>query len=251
MRYVFDGSYAGFLCCVFESFERKEKNVNPVPNDQFQPGIFADSREIVTTLEKATRVSKGLQQHCGKAAANFYKAFLSEDTTGWQAIFNIITTIFREGDAILGNYGNTDVLYFSQTLTKVNRERHRMQAFIRFQKTTDGMYVSVVEPDFNVLPLLSDFFKKRYADQPWLIYDAKRKYGLLYNKTSVCEVQLSPAEKNALITHTVIELDEKEEAFSQLWKTYYKSTNIIARKNMKLHLQHVPRRYWKYLTEKQ
>ncbi|WP_317126561.1 DUF4130 domain-containing protein [Chryseobacterium nematophagum] len=25
---------------------------------------------------------------------------------------------------------------------------------------------------------------------------------------------------------------------------------IIERKNLKLHIQHVPRRYWKYLTEK-
>src|SRR5690606_39662819 len=37
---------------------------------------------------------------------------------------------------------------------------------------------------------------------------------------------------------------EAEEKFQQLWKQYFKSTNIVERKNDKLHLQHVPKRYW-------
>ena len=43
-----------------------------------------------------------------------------------------------------------------------------------------------------------------------------------------------------------------EAKWYQHWldKNYFKSTNIVARKNTKLHTQHVPKRYWKYLTEK-
>lgn len=65
------------------------------------------------------------------------------------------------------------------------------------------------------------------------------------------EVKLSPEEKHALTTDTVITLDKKDEHFQNLWKRYYQSTNIEARRNMKLHLQYVPKRYWKYLVEKQ
>lgn len=32
---------------------------------------------------------------------------------------------------------------------------------------------------------------------------------------------------------------------------HFKSTNITERKNTKLHVQHIPKRYWRYLTEKQ
>ncbi|HCV81945.1 MAG TPA: DNA metabolism protein, partial [Zunongwangia profunda] len=45
-------------------------------------------------------------------------------------------------------------------------------------------------------------------------------------------------------------LHENEISFQKLWKSYFESTNIKSRKNTKLHLQHVPKRYWKYLTEK-
>ena len=45
-------------------------------------------------------------------------------------------------------------------------------------------------------------------------------------------------------------LAEAEPDYQVLWKSYFDSVNIPERKNMKLHLQHVPRRYWKYLSEK-
>ena len=44
--------------------------------------------------------------------------------------------------------------------------------------------------------------------------------------------------------------DEDEELYQTLWKQYFESVNIKARKNMKLHIQHVPKRYWKNLVEK-
>jgi len=252
MHYLFDGSYTGFLCCVFESFERKEFDVTPVTDVSFQNAFFTESRQIPADAGRAARVHAGLQNKCGKAAASdFYRVFLSEDPQAWYAAFHIIRKIFREGPTILNNYGDADLLFFSQTLKKVGRERHRMQAFVRFKKSSDGLYVSVVAPDFNVLPLLAGFFRNRYADQSWLIYDAKRKYGLLYDKRHITEVTLTEAEKNGLsITTAAVTLDEQEAAYERLWKSYYQSTNIVSRRNMKLHLQHVPKRYWKYLPEK-
>jgi len=44
---------------------------------------------------------------------------------------------------------------------------------------------------------------------------------------------------------------KQEFEFQTLWQDYFKSTNIVSRKNMKLHIRHVPKRYWKYLSEKQ
>ena len=42
-----------------------------------------------------------------------------------------------------------------------------------------------------------------------------------------------------------------ETDYQELWKAYFKSVDIPERRNLKLHLQHVPKRYWKYLVEKQ
>lgn len=254
MNYIFDGTYHGFLCCVFVNFERKDTDVQlqVEGEDASQADLFAEHRLIFTDLVKAQRVQTGLNKILRKSKAmDFFRVFLSEDRKAWAASFNIICQLFSGQAQILENYGDAEVLYFAQTLKKVSRERHRMKAFVRFSKSSDGLFFAVVEPDFNVLPLIVPFFKNRYADQSWLIYDVKRKYGLLYDKKSVMEVQLSPEEKQALTTDAVISLDEKDAHFQTLWKRYYQSTNIEARRNMKLHLQYVPKRYWKYLVEKQ
>ncbi len=253
MNYVFDGSYAGYLTGMFECFERREWKAVPVVADQFQESIFGnDYRRITTDPAKAKRVSIGLVTRLGKEGAeDFYRNFLSEDPKAWQTGYTLMQQIFTHGPEVLKNFGDAGVLYFAQTLKKVGRERHRMKAFIRFSKSADGLFFSIVEPDFNVLPLIVAFFKNRYADQAWLIYDAKRNYGLLYDKIAVKEVQLSQEETGEMERSSLsIALDERDELFKRLWKQYFKSTNIEARRNMKLHLQHVPKRYWKYLVEK-
>jgi probable DNA metabolism protein len=45
-------------------------------------------------------------------------------------------------------------------------------------------------------------------------------------------------------------LSEDEILFQRLWKQYFRSICIDQRLNLKLHRQKVPKKYWKYLTEK-
>ena len=148
------------------------------------------------------------------------------------------------------NYANADVLLLQQVSRKVAREKHRMEAFVRFQLTKDDLYYAMIQPDYNVLPLISKHFTSRYADQKWLIYDSLRKYGLYYDLHKTVEVQLNFEidVNNKTLLHTIH--DEKEELYQKLWHQYFTSVNIVARKNMKLHIQHMPKRYWKNLVEK-
>lgn len=253
MTYVFDGTYLGFLTAVFERFDHKHTEaIQLCTADSFMPTFFGNAFDVVTNKAKAERVIAGLERIDKSIINEFYKAFLSEDTEVWNAVFNIIQQLFLGNSTILQNFGDANVLQYDHALTKIRRESHRMKAFIRFQKSSDGLFYALVEPDFNVLPLIADFFKKRYADQSWLIYDLRRKYGIFYNLHQVNEVELSKEDTQQLqIQTTPITLDEKEQHFQELWKQYFKSTNIAARKNMKLHIKNVPKRYWKFLVEKQ
>jgi len=108
----------------------------------------------------------------------------------------------------------------------------------------------VIEPDFNVLPLIGDHFEKRYAAQNWMIYDLRRHYGLYYDQQKT-EFITCTADMHTRLRQQVSDaLSTEEDHYQRLWKDYFSSVNIPERRNMKLHLQHVPKRYWKYLTEK-
>jgi probable DNA metabolism protein len=252
IQYAFDGTYIGFLTCIFESFSRKDQHVILTLENSELSLLFQEEIQIISDKERAERVLKGIKKAAGANIAwDIFQVFLSEDPKAWNASFQIIKQIFIGKTDILNNYGDPDVLYFSQTLKKVSRERHRMKAFVRFSKDNTGVYHALIEPDFNVIPLIIDFFRKRFADQPWLIFDVKRKYGVYYNLKSVEEVKLEEhISKDQTLPVLSIEIDEKDQLYAKLWQSYFKSTNIEARKNLKLHLRHVPKRYWKYLVEK-
>ena len=252
--YVFDGSLEGLLTAIFDSYERKAVHVKVVSCDFYMPDVFQESHKVISEDSKANRVWKGLRKKLDADwMKRFYNSFLSEQPELFQDLFDFAHYIFDNPAGAETNFGNACVLSVSQMERKVHREKHRMEAFIRFQQTADGIFYAHIEPDFNVLPLISDHFRKRYADQKWIIFDLKRKYGLFFDLEKVNEITFDfTAEMSSnLNTLPAQVLDPKEELYSLLWKDYFRSTNIPARKNMKLHIQHVPKRYWKYLSEKQ
>src|SRR5215213_3603788 len=103
-----------------------------------------------------------------------YRAFLSEENGIEHVLLQYAQYAFSKKQSIESDYFNPAVLTVVQTSKKVYREKHRMEAFIRFQLTADGLFYAICQPDFNVLPLIEKHFKSRYADQRWLIYDSKR-----------------------------------------------------------------------------
>lgn len=252
MDYIFDGSLAGLLSAVFEWFERKPGPIRLHTTAAYQPDAFTPALHITADPGKAGRVWKGLQARLPKDwMRRYYCAYLSELDTAYTALFEFSCYIFSSPPGAQHNYGHPDVLLLSQTARRVEREKHRMEAFIRFQHTADGIFYCGIEPDFNVLPLLLKHFRDRYAAQRWIIYDLKRKWGLYYDLEKTEEITMDLQEQALSGPEAAGLLNEKEELYALLWKDYFKSTNIPARKNTKLHVRHVPKRYWKYLTEKQ
>ncbi|AOM75962.1 TIGR03915 family putative DNA repair protein [Pedobacter steynii] len=251
MLYVIDGSLESLLCAVFEWFERKPGKIILQLEKNHQPDAFTAAFHVHNDIKKADRVWAGLKKKLNTSwMRRFYCTFLSESAQAYSSLFEFTCYIFSNPAGSEDNYGNTYVLAVAQTARKVEREKHRMEAFIRFQHSVDGIFYCGVEPVFNVLPLIMNHFKNRYADQEWIIYDLKRHYGMYYNLEKVEEVSFNPDEEKNLNKKTGELQDAKENLYATLWQDYFKSTNISARKNTKLHVQHVPKRYWKYLTEK-
>lgn len=248
---VYDASFDGLLTCVFTVYELKLDKVNICPQHQHQEQLFGAILEITTDKEKADRVWKKIKEKTkGIEAYKLYAAFLSELPQIENHLLTAMQYIINSKKQVGSDYSHSSILEISKIAKSVGREKHRMEAFVRFKLTKDGIYFANIEPDFNVLPLISKHFKNRYADQQWIIYDIKRKYGLYYDLNKVEIIHLDFA-KNFDFTKTSSDVFAVEELeFQQLWKDYFKSTNIESRKNTRLHVQHVPKKYWKYLSEK-
>ncbi|GAB0155351.1 TIGR03915 family putative DNA repair protein [Chryseobacterium sp. Alg-005] len=247
---LYDGTFDGLLTAIFEFFEYRYKDVEIISKEKFvQENMFAGIHEVITQHDKAERVLKKLEKNIGKSGVHqLLKVFLSEDTELEKLILSAVRQSIQHPDEnILQNYADQDILKISRICKSVDRERHRMTAFVRFEKMQDGVFFAKIDPDFNVIPLIRKHFKDRYQDQKWMIYDLRRNYGILYDLQD-CDF-FYPEEKLNLNQYQE-KFHDEEQNYQKLWQRYFVKTNIVERKNLKLHIQHVPKRYWKYLTEK-
>jgi len=249
-RLFYDGTFEGLLTAVFEVYERKLGIVKLEKNELHNSALFQDVLKVFTDDTRAARVLKGLKQKISPIGLQrLYAAHLAGLPDEESNLLGYIRHAFDAPQNIEEDYGNRYVLRVSEIVRMVRREKHRMEAFVRFQKLKDETYYAAIEPDINVLPLLIRHFRNRYTDQKWIIYDIKRKYGIFYNLHDTEYISLDFSDVAAPGT-MLSAYSEDEVIYQHLWKNYFKSVNIASRKNTKLHVRHIPKRYWKYLTEK-
>jgi probable DNA metabolism protein len=246
---IYDGSFEGLLTAVFEIYEHKLQHVKVQKGEWLSMALFEDVIKVVTDQSRAGRVLQKLQQKLTPAGLQrLYAAHMAGMDNEDDMLIGYIRYVIDSNQNVEEDYGNKYVLRLADVLRMIRREKHRMEAFIRFQKLQDETYYSAIEPDFNVLPLLAKHFKNRYTDQKWIIYDMQRNYGLFYNLFEVEFITLDFA--TARPDNVISSYTEDEGLYQNLWKNYFKSVNIPARKNTKLHMRHIPKRYWRFLTEK-
>ena len=258
---LYEPSFEGWLSAVFYVYEHKlqhEPTLQLSAQDDYVPSLIAQAVSVDTNEEKAERVLVRLNKLLGRSGMrNILWGFLSEKKDIGTTLFQVIKyAIDYPSRQIMQDLGRLEVLELVQTVKSVARERHRMEAFVRFEHTTDDIYFARVAPDFNVLPLIGEHFRQRYQDQHWAIYDLNRGYGIYYDKS--LSTPSRPAELQTItdLDDTVIRNpasihSDDEQRYQKFWQGYFTNVNIKERKNARLHKQYLPQRYWKYLSEKQ
>ena len=237
--FVYDKTFEGLLTAVFDAYSRHSFPDLLLAEGEPFPLFYDEAVTICTDAAKVDRVWKGLQKR------------LSAMAEADMLLFRYIRKAIDAPRTIELNFGDPDVLEVSKVWKKVTNERLRVIQFLRFQKAADGTFFAAVKPVYNVLPLTLPHLKDRFADQCWLLYDLKREYGYYYDLKEATEVRFEEKEAHllsGLLGEELMDADEK--LFQQMWKTYFKSIAIKERLNPKLHRQHMPARFWKYMPEK-
>ena len=258
---LYEPSFEGWLSAVFYVYAHKlqdDVSLQLTAQDCYVPSLIAQATSVDTDGDKAERVLVKLNTLLGRSGLrNILWGFLSEKYNIGSILFRVVKyAIDYPSRSVMDDLGNLNVLELVQTVKSVGREKHRMEAFVRFEHTVDDIYFARVEPDFNVLPLIGEHFRQRYQDQHWAIYDIRRGFGIYYDKS------LSTPSRPAAL-QTITDLDdavlrnpasihsEDELRYQKFWQGYFTNVNIKERKNPRLHKQYLPQRYWKYLSEKQ
>lgn len=252
--FTFDNTFEGLLSCVFFAYEQKISPSIIISDLEQKPLFFDFSYHIITEEERCNRVWKRLENILSPFARRMlFSVWLSELPESNMLLFRYICKNIDAPSSIEMNFGDPDVITVSKIAKKVCSEARKIIQFVRFQQTKDNIYFAPVAPLYNVISMSTKHFRKRFDDQQWIIYDTKRHVGLYYDLREINEVTFDQSVLNSFTSGLLNEnkASETEVFFRDMWKTYFEHLTIKERLNLKLQRQHMPVRFWKYITEMQ
>ncbi len=242
LHYIFDGSFEGMLTAIYEAYYSGSSPDGIYEDNNYQQSLEATVYIVETNAEKARKVFDSIKYKISEQALKtVYYTFLSELNEAPTCIYQYLRLGYKLGARIDGYLQNDWVRKTEFIKQKVFSENHLMLGLLRFELLDNGIYYAGYNPTYNITALLAVHFKDRLADQHWIIHDTRRGVCAVYDKHEWILTYITDDFK--------VTLCEKELLFQELWKRFYKAICIEERKNHRLRKQHMPVRYWKYLSE--
>lgn len=245
----YDGSFDGLLSAVFHIYAAKiPPQQAHLTTNAAQTDLFGSQTVIATDAAHAGRVFARLEQTVGRRGMHkLLHGFLSNHADMPDTFLRIVSLIVSAPPRRnpLADYGHPDIMQWAYWIKAVSREKHHMEAFVRFEEYENGLFLAQIEPRYDVIPLILPHFCRRYPQQYWAIYDNGRGYGAVWHQQTLSRISELDTQSDSLNPAAA------EAQYQKLWRRYFQSTTIRSRINPKLHRQQMPARYWRYLTEKQ
>lgn len=167
-------------------------------------------------------------------------AICHRDAGTWGVLYRVLWRIHAGERSLLAHPLDDDVVTLRGLVKSVQRDAHKMKAFVRFRKVVEAAghesFIAYHRPEHRIVRLVAPFFARRFGVMRWAI---------LTPCGSACwdGVQLGfgpPAGRRAAPTGDALE---------ELWRTYYASVFNPARANPRAMSREMPRKYWSTLPE--
>ena len=240
--YVYDGSYNGFLCCVFESVYSRKMPFDIVTADN-EPITLYDKCSIFTDTEKAERVLKSIPKKISYEALRLIETvFCSCMQQKELHMLRFLIRGYRVGARILKMLGDQDVAPLLKAERHLLSEAHLLKGFIRFADY-GGALAGIITPKNYILPFIAKHFVQRYENEDFMIFDKTNKAALVYHN-----------RRSEIISVESIEfppVSHEEGRYQTLWKRFYDTVAIESRINPRCRMTHMPKRYWENMPEMQ
>jgi len=240
IAYIYDGSFEGLLCCVYESYYQKELPSLIFSFSEEQSTLFP-IKEIETDVFNAQKVEDSIKNKISGEAFRLVRlCYYSHMENREVNILNFLRLGYKIGPPVVNMLADDTVGRVTKTALSVQRESHFYKEFLRFSDY-NGALVAIIEPKNFVLPMIVHHYCDRFPSEQFLIYDESHKYALVYQngKSAICPLDNLELPKAC----------EKEEKYRALWKQFYNTIAIEGRINPKRQMGNMPKRYWKHLTE--
>ena len=237
--YHYDGSFEGFLSCVFDSYAHKEIPAGFSSGGDELYTLF-DFRTVPTDPDRAARVLRKVAALSPEAAVLLRRGFLTCLPEKELHLFRLVAKLLREGPGFLRNRSDETLYPVIRAVRHLNGEVHLLKGFVRFSDL-EGVLGGEIEPKNRVLPELAGHFTARFHNERFFLYDRTHREALFHVPG---QSVIRPLEAFQMAPP-----DEAEARYRLLWKRFYDTIAIKERENPRLRMSNMPKRYWGTMTE--
>lgn len=250
MIYLYDNTLDGFFSLLYHLYKNELTFDKIISKKRYSPELFDENKFIETNVDNSEIIAKRLEKVSPYTLKTVIESFFSEIENIETNLYYYIKDTLISKKNIDGNLSENYIRVCNEASKSIKNEVQKYLGLIRFSKLKDDTFYAPIEPVHNVVPLVISHFKRRLADQKFVIHDVNRKIAAIYDLKTANIVQLEP-EKDLIEDRNQNKyLHSEELIYQNLWVTFYRSVNIEERKNPRCQMSFMPKRYWKYLPEK-
>lgn len=131
MIYEYDGSFEGFLTCIFESYAQKEV-LTAISCGEDIPFTLFPVRTVLTDRDHAARVYRKVVKLSPEAADLLRRGFLTCLPDREMHLYRLVVKLLEEGPRFLRDLSDETLYPILRAVRHLNGEVHQYKGFVRF-----------------------------------------------------------------------------------------------------------------------
>ncbi len=239
--YLYDGSFINLLNLIKILLKKKIIPQN-IKDDTYLPNLLEQSFKF--KIEDDEKVIQEIINGTSKnILTTIYYLFLSNEENKELLIYYFLVHSLKFKNKVYYMRNLKSVDKALKVVMYVSHENHKFKGFVRFKELANNILYAEISPVNNILPILSNYFKKRLKNEFFIIKDVKRNIVSVYDKK---DFYILDGEEFKLIGNKE---SSSEKLIQDMWIAFYKTIGIKERKNDRCRRNFMPKKYWKNIIE--
>ncbi len=261
---IYDGSLEGLFTCIFFAYANHIEPQDIQREREHAARLGEQTVTVASDFQQADRVRRGIIRICGiRTFDAVAAAALSGNPDTGTIIYRFVryaldseqgtacarcgkrtrcmTPCSKARGGAINDIAHPAVAPVFELERGVANECEKMKQFVRFQHMENGTWYARCNPRDAVVPLIMDWFVRRFNTQDFMIYD--ENHGL----AGICRNRRWQIVRTDGIEPPPTAAEE--DAMQNAWRRFYHALSVDERYNPELRRKFMPKRLWRNLTE--
>lgn len=246
LTYMCEDTVDGIFTAIYKAWEEGTSHTHIQVSGLDTLSLFAEYIDVETDIELASKVADSIQKKLSYEVYLWcYHTALSDVPHKGELIYTFMRKAFKVGADIVNMLQDETVMEVFEISRRITKEAHHYLGFVQFEELENKVLISRINPKCNVVPLISPHFADRLHCENWVILDTNRNFAAIHSAGKGYILSYDIDEQMLL---DIAPYSAKEQEYKDLWKNFFDTIAIEARKNPQLQRNMLPMRYRKYMT---